>query len=145
MRVLTRLIYKDKKLYTTDGILLTLSVNEKGSGIGGGGSSGYLISSQSIIIGILDRIAITNTGANEYRLTLTPSAGATDLLDRINGLTVIGTKIVLIAAATKTITVQMGNYMKINNNFSLSANRRLVLEYIGGDKCVELSRSENPA
>ena len=87
-------------------------------------------------------VEVTDTGAQEYRITLTSESGVADQLDKIEGLGE-GCKAILEAESGHTVTIAKGTYFKMPSNFALSGYRRIVLISTGGNICCELTRSAN--
>jgi hypothetical protein len=89
-------------------------------------------------------ITVTDTGAEEYRITLSSESGTTDQLNWISGLNE-GRKVILRAASGHTITVAAGGaYLFVaEENFELSGNDRMLLISNGGGTMDEISRSHN--
>jgi hypothetical protein len=85
---------------------------------------------------------ITDTGAEEYYITLKAQSGVTGTLNEIQGLANLK-KVFLKAYSGHTITVTRGAYLNMPSNFTLSGNRRIVFESDGGNVCSMLSSAAN--
>ena len=88
-------------------------------------------------------VTITDTGAEEYYITLKAESGFFGTLNEIQGVAKLK-KVYLMAYTSHTITATRGAYLEMPTiSYALSGNKIIEFYSIGGNICRQISNSPN--